>query len=550
MRLWVPIMTSQPSSRQELYDRIREVGRTQFIYEQMVRLGFWAGPHPNSIASAEHARKQELIAQLNVLRTEQSRLRNTAELLKEARKRRMADSRLRQQETKARRERERERRAQAWAERKQLDLLHLGPGRSGGLNDAALEVDLLARFGLPPLGSPHEIASAMGITLGELRFLAYGRPVSQVSHYVRFKLPKKTGGHRLISAPMPRLKRAQRWIYDNILSRLQVHDAAHGFLPGRSIVSNARPHVGAEVVVNLDLKDFFPTMTYPRVWGVFRSLGYSKAATTVFAMLCTEPESVQIDLDGRRYFVATSERFLPQGAPTSPAITNWACRRLDQRLCDIAALNGFSAYTRYADDLTFSGDKAALPKVGRLLSQARNVIADERFVVHPDKTRVLHRGRRQEVTGLVVNDLPNIPRDTLRRFRALLFQIEKDGPEGKQWGAGGDVINSIEGFANYVLMVNPAKGAAFKAQIARIVARHGRPAPRYAPSAPALGAAPALSPSPTPTHGGPPSNPSPSLPEIPVSPPSSPVAPIEVDVPEGGPEGTQGEDSKKWWKMW
>src|SRR5262249_12338200 len=146
---------------------------------------------------------------------------------------------------------------------------------------------------------------------------------------IRFKIPKKTGGERLISAPMPRLKKAQYWILDNILRRVEVSDSAHGFLTGRSIVSNARPHVGADLIINLDLKDFFPTVSYKRVKGLFKSLGYSESAASVLGLICTEPDVEEVELDGKRYFVALTDRHLPQGAPTSPSITNILCRRLD-----------------------------------------------------------------------------------------------------------------------------------------------------------------------------------------------------------------------------
>ena len=122
--------------------------------------------------------------------------------------------------------------------------------------------------------------------------------------------------------PMPRLKKAQRWLLDEILSKVKAHPAAHGFTKDRNIVSNASPHVGARVVVNLDLSDFFPTLGYRRVRGMFRKLGYSEQAATIFALLATEPDTAQVELDGQRYHVALGERRLPQGAPTSSAVTN------------------------------------------------------------------------------------------------------------------------------------------------------------------------------------------------------------------------------------
>ena len=167
----------------------------------------------------------------------------------------------------------------------------------------------------------------MGITVAALRFLSFARRVSTVSHYRRFQIPKKTGGLRPISAPMPRLKRAQHWVLTEILNKVELHPAAHGFRPGRSIVTNAAPHVGAEVVVNLDVEQFFPTVSRRRIKGVFRSLGYGEQVATILSLICSEPDVRDVELDGRLYHVARGDRTLPQGAPSSPAITNVLCRR-------------------------------------------------------------------------------------------------------------------------------------------------------------------------------------------------------------------------------
>src|SRR5262249_42908696 len=174
-------------------------------------------------------------------------------------------------------------------------ILYLGEGVSAGLCQPA---GALAP-GLPSLPDVKALASAIGVPVAELRFLAYERALSRVSHYQRFLIPKKSGGSRQISAPMPRLKRAQYWILDNILAKVPVHAAAHGFAPGRSILTNAAPHVGCEVVVNLDLKDFFPTLSWRRVRGKFLGLGYSGAVATVLALICTEPDADEVVLDGQ-----------------------------------------------------------------------------------------------------------------------------------------------------------------------------------------------------------------------------------------------------------
>jgi RNA-directed DNA polymerase len=161
---------------------------------------------------------------------------------------------------------------------------------------------------------------------------------------------------------------------------------------------------------------------------------------------------------------------LPQGAPTSPAITNAQCRRLDKGIGGFASRRALT-FTRYADDLTLSSKDPAAP-VGSILKFLRKVVEIEGFAVHPDKTRIVRSGGRQEVTGVVVNEKPGVVRAELRRFRALLHHVDKDGPAGKRWGAGGDVLAAALGFASYVAMVDPANGAAPRAQVLALRARY------------------------------------------------------------------------------
>jgi retron-type reverse transcriptase len=467
-------MTTPPKDRQDLYNRIRETSRNEVILEEMQRLGFWPAEEDRPGGAVQEERRiQELERELRALTTENARLQNAEALRKALRQQRLEQSRRKQQETKERKERERAERAQRWELRREREIVYLGDDVSAGLNQLQSDSEKLARNNLPGFESMRHLAEAMGITLGELRFLAFSRRVSRVSHYQRFAVPKKSGGQRLISAPMPRLKRAQRWILENVLEKPGLHDAAHGFRRERSIVSNARPHVAAHVVVNVDISDFFPTVTYRRIRGVFRSLGYGEAVATVLALLCSEPETDRVTLDGETYYVARGERFLPQGAPTSPALTNLICRGLDARLSRIAQQLRF-VYTRYADDMTFSGDADASQHIGRLLGRIRHVVREEGFQVHPDKTRILRSSQRQEVTGIVVNRQVNVSRRTLRRFRATLFQIEQDGPRGKRWGNSSDVIAGIEGFANFVAMVDPAKGGPLQDRVQAIIRRYGR----------------------------------------------------------------------------
>jgi retron-type reverse transcriptase len=461
-------------TRQELYDRIRASSKDEVVLEEMIRAGFWPKESEGPQDPAEEVRRRGELERLLVsLTTERVRLENPEAIKKAWRQQRMEESRRKRQENKERRLRERKERANAWQQRKQTEVVYLGPGVSSGLNHQESLEERLAAAGLPILRTAADLATAMdNIPLGELRFLAYARRVSKVNHYQRFQVPKKSGGLRQISAPMPRLKGAQQWVLRNILEKAALHDAAHGFRRGRSIVSNASVHVGADVVINMDLKDFFPTITYRRIRGLFRKLGYSEQVATLLALLCSEPNVDAVEIDGKTSYVSRGERFLPQGAPTSPAITNLLCRRLDKRLRYVAEQLGFR-YTRYADDLTFSGSGEAAANVGRVLRRARYVIEQEDFEAHPDKTRIFRRGRRQEVTGLVVNQRVNISRKVLRRFRALLFQIERDGPAGKKWGSSANVLSAILGFANFVKMVDKQRGGSLLERVRAILRKRG-----------------------------------------------------------------------------
>lgn len=467
-------MTDQPRNRQELYDRVRKIGREQFILEEMIRYGFWPaeGEIPEDPAN-DIRRRGELQRQLRKLRQENARLYNEEKLRKQMLKQRLAESKRKQKETKERRERERQERAEAWRQRKEKEILYLGEGVSGGLNHTESDLDRLNNSNLPLLETAADLAATMNISIGELRFLAFSRQTSTVSHYIRFKIPKKTGGDRLISAPMPRLKSAQTWILTNILEKLPLHDAACGFRSGRSIVTNAEPHVGADAIINFDLKNFFPSISYKRVKGLFRSFGYSEAIATILALLGTEAETEELELDGQTYYVALGDRHLPQGSPASPAITNIMCRRLDRRLEGMAAELGF-VYTRYADDLTFSASGDNLRHICNILRRTESIVTHEGFALNPEKTRIMRKNRRQEVTGVVVNEKPTVCRKELRRFRATLYQIELDGPEGKRWGNSNNVLAAIEGFANFVAMVNPDKGIELVGRVKRIKEKYGR----------------------------------------------------------------------------
>lgn len=351
----------------------------------------------------------------------------------------------------------REKRAAEIAERETTDIVFLGRGVSGGLNDRRANIEKLTALGLPVLTSPADIAAALNCTIPRLRWLAFHSEASSVSHYVRFTIPKKSGGTRELAAPHRDMAAAQRWILWNILDRVPMRDCAHGFIRGRNVMSNAVPHVRRDAVVNADLKDFFPAITYPRVKGIFEGLGYSPAAATVLALLCTECPRRTAEVGGRRLHVAAGPRALPQGACTSPALSNLAARKLDARLEGLARKTGWT-YTRYADDLTFSASGETAQQCGGLLQALRRFCQEESFTVNEKKTRVQRQNAQQTVTGIVVNRRPNAPREVYRRVRAILHAAQKTGLAAQNKDGHPNFRMHVHGMIAWVHMSNPERG--------------------------------------------------------------------------------------------
>jgi RNA-directed DNA polymerase len=462
-------MADSQSIRQQLYDRIKSSTKEAVTLEEMKKLGFWKSAEGMpSLPEVLIEKEATLTQELRALLAQQAKYKNKEQALKEVRKQRLEQSRKKREENKQIRKQKREEKATQWKARKEKDILYLGEKVSKGLNHKESDVTKLTSLQLPVLHQADELAKAMDISVGELRFLSYHRVVSKTTHYKRFYIPKKTGGKRLISTPMPRLKDAQYWILENVLNKIALKESAHGFVKNKSIVTNATPHVKAEVMINIDLKDFFPSISYVRVKGIFQSFGYSEQLATVLGLICTEPQCDSVELDGQLYYVASGDRFLPQGAPTSPALTNILCRKLDSRLQGISSKLGFT-YTRYADDLTFSASGEAATRLKTLVGFVKKIIKSENLNIHPDKFRVLRKGARKEVTGVVVNDKPSIHAKELDRFRSLLFQIEKDGIVGKHWKNSKNLLASIHGYASFICMVNPEKGKPLAERVKKIL---------------------------------------------------------------------------------
>ncbi len=225
-------------------------------------------------------------------------------------------------------------------------------------------------------------------------------------NYHIFTIKKSSGTDRTIQAPRQQLKTVQRKILHTILQRVPLNKHAEGFRKNRSILTNATHHVNKRVIIKLDIKDFFPSIDFKRVFGMYLQLGYPRRVATILANLCT------------------MQKTLPTGAPTSPAIANIISRRLDKRFVNLGLKSNFT-YSRYADDMTFSSDD---DKTTKMIPFFKEITIDEGFVVNEGKVRILRSGSRQSVTGIVVNQKPNIARQEVKKLRAVLHNCKRGNP--------------------------------------------------------------------------------------------------------------------------
>jgi retron-type reverse transcriptase len=326
----------------------------------------------------------------------------------------------------------------------------------------------------------------VNLTIPQLKGLCYQREVATNLSYSHFTIAKRNGTARQIWSPIPRLKFVQRWILNQVLNNLTTHDAAHGFVRGKSIVTNAAVHSNSELLIKLDVKDFFPSVSWRRVKGVFRHAGYQEQISTLLALLCTEAPRQIIKQDGVTYYVALGDRALPQGAPTSPALSNIVCLNLDRRLTGLADKIGLR-YSRYADDLTFSlpvsNQKSNTAKsdsdtkhnqlIGQLLGSVNKILQEEGFALNNDKTRVIRTGNQHNVTGMVVNGsgVPRVSRQIKRMLRAAVHNLESGGTLRAD-----ETLNTLSGYAAWIASAEPELGHSYLDRIERLQIQQETPA--------------------------------------------------------------------------
>lgn len=327
------------------------------------------------------------------------------------------------------------------------------------------------RWQVPPLATTAALAVWFGLNPEGLDWYADldGRNSkakdARLRHY-RSRFIAKSGGRcRLLEIPKPTLKAIQSRILHHIIDVIPPHDAAHGFRPGRSILSYARPHVGKLIVIRFDLKDFFPSVPAARVVNLFRSAGYPREVTRRLGGLCTTR------LPSDEWRPELSQRFrdrhLPQGSPTSPALANLCARRLDLRLTGLAAKLG-ATYTRYADDLAFSGDERLAKSARRFQVAVGRIALDEGFELNYRKSRFMRRSLRQQLCGIVVNERPNLPRAEYDTLKAILTNCVRHGPTGQNRDGRADFCGHLRGRVAFVGQINPRRGDKLRAVFDRI----------------------------------------------------------------------------------
>ena len=441
-------------------DRIEKVGKNTFQRQEMLRLGFW---EPKEIPADEVASlRNKLNKTVNSLSEKKTKLgevhkkiketQNVKKLIAEIKKRRIQKS-LREREIRKTETQERKQENTIKdRERRKVTPPYLGEGVSGRLTFSKGEQDKLKELDLPLLNNLTDLSELLLIDEGKIAWLAYHRVAANSDHYHRFLIPKRSGAPRLITSPKPVLREAQGWINREILSKLEPELEAKAFKRKTNIKDNAQIHCGKGLVIRVDLSDFFFSITFPRVRGFFISLGYNPGVSTVLALLCTESDRTKVTYKKEDWFIAQGERRLPQGACTSPALSNLIARRLDRRIRKyLASIDEGWSYTRYADDLAVSHPESDA-EVKKVLKALQKIVPDEGFSINEKKTAIMRRPHRQIITGLILNDQePRIPRVYLKKVRAMVHradQLYKSGvvPEN---------LYEIKGKLSFIKMIMP-----------------------------------------------------------------------------------------------
>ncbi len=452
--------------------RLQALGKEQFIIDEMIRSGF----SDITPTQQEHFKKiSDELANINTelykLQKELNGIEDVTPLLKQIRQNRIERVRAKRIVSRIEKEANAKLHKETIVAREKATPSHLGDDISAGLVYTNTDLEKLKANNLPLVENLTQLAEFSKLEEKNWKWLSYHRRVAKIDHYTRFEIPKKKGGTRQIAAPKKTLRKAQTWILENILEKIPAHEAAFAFLPKMNTKLNADHHLNKNIVVRIDLKDFFPSIKFPRIKGLFCSFGYSEAMATIFALVCTDALRVEAVLDQKSNFVALGARFLPQGACTSPMITNLICRKLDNRLQNLAqkltekaednsAQKHNFSYTRYADDLVFSTESKDPALMKQLLHFVNKIVADEKLEINREKTMIMRKSQRQTVTGVLVNNNETkISRTDIRKFRAFLHQFKVIGEVEMSKKIGKDAKHYGKGYFSYLKMISPAQAS-------------------------------------------------------------------------------------------
>ena len=329
-----------------------------------------------------------------------------------------------------------------------------------------------AAWNIPAIQSAGELAQWLDVSIGELEWFADVKGLCtkntspQLRHYNYTGAVKRSGSVRLIEAPKSRLKQLQRRILHGMLDGIPAHAAVHGFVKARSIKTFVAPHVGRRVVLRMDLQDFFPSFRAARIASFFRTAGYPESVADLLTGICTNSvprdiwRSLAVEMNAAQLHEAStfySRAHLPQGAPTSPSLANQCAYHMDCRLAGLARSVG-AEYTRYADDLAFSGGEALERGVERFSVHVAAILIEEGFTVQHRKTRVMRQGVRQQLAGLVANERINVRRTEFDTLKAILTNCMRSGPESQNRDNHPLFRSHLEGRVVFVETINPAKG--------------------------------------------------------------------------------------------
>lgn len=305
------------------------------------------------------------------------------------------------------------------------------PSHSKGFEQDIKEYsDYLQKKNLPVIYSLPHLCLLSGVDVENVKELTNS---NRIKSYKRFKLRKRRGGFRIIQTPNDELKFLQRWILKNILENVDSHDACKGFDKNTSIKNNAEIHISSDALLKMDLLRFYDSINERRIYGIFKSLGYHPNLSVSFAKICSiVPDEMFISSFRKKetalkeYIISKREGVLAQGSPTSPKLSNLVSVNLDKRLLGLANKNGLK-YSRYADDITFSGNFKQLQKVKKV---AYRIIRDEAFFPNYSKTKFVKVGGKFLVTGInVQNGNILIPKKKKKEIEHHIFHCITNGVE-------------------------------------------------------------------------------------------------------------------------